>query len=372
MTENNFTTGQFDWELKFGDLSTGIMEEIKSSIISINVSYSMSLVTQLSVEIIDTNFDLLRNNYFIVGRDVLYRTQTQLGQFEGDKSMLGAPAASIRNNNNYLEQLLEIASVEVSPGSGSSPIIKLELRTKAVQQMKRDKEPGTIKGDGADFVIAAAQKYKLRYSVQKTSKNKQITKASGDQQADSTWTVMDSLASESKYLLFECDGVLFFVSPHRLIGKWGVFQTELEYIDPQNNKPFTSTFNYIPLRWPRNFLNEGFFNQLGNAYQLHQCPQVRQSEDDPLAAEGSATIDYISGMSLRPGMTVLLFGIPTFDGRPFLITEVSFNHFSREPVNISFSSPERPDGKIINYEVGNIFPSTNISDTYLYNSGGLI
>ena len=202
MTENNFTTGQFDWELKFGDLSTGIMEEIKSSIISINVSYSMSLVTQLSVEIIDTNFDLLRNNYFIVGRDVLYRTQTQLGQFEGDKSMLGAPAASIRNNNNYLEQLLEIASVEVSPGSGSSPIIKLELRTKAVQQMKRDKEPGTIKGDGADFVIAAAQKYKLRYSVQKTSKNKQITKASGDQQADSTLTVMDSLASESKYLLF--------------------------------------------------------------------------------------------------------------------------------------------------------------------------
>ena len=70
MTENNFTTAQDDWELLFGDLTTGIMEEIKSSIISINVSYSMTLVTQLSVEIVDTNFDLLRNNYFIVGRDV--------------------------------------------------------------------------------------------------------------------------------------------------------------------------------------------------------------------------------------------------------------------------------------------------------------
>lgn len=371
MTENNFTTAQDDWELLFGDLTTGIMEEIKSSIISINVSYSMTLVTQLSVEIVDTNFDLLRNNYFIVGRDVLYRTHVFTGKFNGDKSMLGTPTASIRNDNEWLQQLLEIASVEVSPGSGSSPIIKLELRTKAVQQMKRDKEPGTIKGDGSDFVIAAAKKYKLDYSVQKTSKKKQITKASGDTEADSTWTVMDGLASEAKYLLFECDGVLFFVSPHRLIGKWGLYQTQLDYIDPQTNKSFSATFNYIPLRWPRNYLSKNFVD-IGNAFQLHQCPQVRQSEDDPLGAEGSATIDYLSGICLRPGMTVLLFGIPTFDGRPFLITEVSFNHFSREPVNISFASPERPDGKIINYEVGQIFPSTGLAGSYLFKSGGLI
>lgn len=366
------TSGRDDWDLKFGDLSTGIMEEIKKSIISINVSYSMTLVTQLTVEVIDTNFDLMRNNYFIVGRDVLYSTQVYTGQFEADATMLGTPTSSTRNDNNYMEQLLEIASVEVSPGSGSSPIIKMEMRTKAVQQMKRDKNPGSLKGDGGDFVIQAAKKYKLRYSVQKTSKNKQITKASGDQEADSTWSVMDSLASEAKYLLFECDGVLFFVSPHRIIGKWGYFQTDLDYIDPQTNKSASHKFNYIPLRWPRNYgVEQKGFKDLGNKYQLYQCPQVRQSEDDPLAAEGSAMVDYMSGLSLRPGMTVLLFGIPTFGGRPFLITEVSFNHLSREPVNISFASPERPDGKIVDYPVGRIFPSTNINDTYLYEKGGL-
>lgn len=352
-----------DWSLEIGDLSTSQMMDIKNSIVSLSVSYSMSMVTQVTATLIDPNFTLLRNNYFIVGRDVTYRTMNWLGEARIEDTMYGSAFAEIREDNRWLLQRLEIASVQVGPGPGSSPSITIEMRTKAVQQMRRDKTPGAIKGNGSDWVMAVANKYQLKHAVQKTTKNKQINKASGDQQADSTWTVLENLASDAKYLLFECDGTLFFVSQYRLIGKWGAVQVNVDYTDPQTNRSSILPFNIIPLEWPPGITRSSpdlveLLGPTGGAFFLHQCPQLRQSEDDPLAADGNAQVDYISGTALRPGMTVMVFGIPMFENRPFLITDVSFDHLSREPVSISFASPEREDGKIMPYQVGPIFQAT--------------
>lgn len=349
-----------DWSITIGDLSIDQMSVIEDSIVSLNVSYSMSMVTQVTATLIDPHFFLTRNNYFIVGRDVIYRTMHWLGEANIDGTFYGDPAADLRSDNRWLEQKLEIASVQVGPGPGSSPSITLEMRTKAVQQMRRDKNPGAIKGNGSDWVIAVAKQYKLDHSVQRTTKNKQINKASGDQQADSTWTVLENLANDAKFLLFECDGRLFFVSQHRLIGKWGIAQLNVDYIDPQTNRSSVLPFNVIPLEWPPNITASSadlrdLLAPAADMFKLHQCPQLRQSEDDPLAADGNAQVDYVSGTALRPGMTVMVFGVPMFQNRPFLITEVSFDHLSREPVSISFASPEREDGKIMPYQVGSIF-----------------
>ena len=366
MSEQTFVPGylELDWNLAIGDLSTTTMADINDSIISLNVSYSMSMVTQVTATILDPNFTMTRNNYFIVGRDVQYRTTSWLGpaEYEGT-DFYGDASFDYRQDQKWLVQNLEIASVQIGPGPGSSPTVTIEMRTKAVQQMRRDKNPGAIKANGSDWVIAVAKQYKMKHAVQKTSKNKQINKASGDQQADSTWTVLENLANDAKYLLFEADGTLFFVSQHRLIGKWGVSQLALDYVDPQTNKSQIRSFNVIPLEWPPNISASSpdlrdIFAPTKGAFRLYQCPQLRQSEDDPLAADGSAEIDYISGSALRPGMTVLIFGIPMFANRPFLITEVSFDHLSRDPVSISFASPEREDGKIIPYKVGEIFSAT--------------
>lgn len=351
-----------DYELVIGDIPNSILDVINDSLLSLNVSYSMDMVTQVTATFLDPNFTMMRNNYFIVGRDVIYKTTSWIKSIDIDGEFYGDAALDFRDDQEWLYQALEIASVQVSPGPGSSPTITVEMRTKAVQQMRRDKNPGAIKSNGSDWVIAQAKKYKLKYAVQKTSKNKQINKASGDQQADSTWTVLENLAGEAKFLLFESNGTLFFVSQHRLIGKWGAVRQNIDYVNPQNNKSQILPFNIIPLEWPPNIASANsataeIFAPIKGAFRLYQCPQLRQSEDDPLAADGSAQIDYISGSALRPGMTVMLFGIPQFQ-KPFLITEVSFDHISREPVNISFASPEREDGKIVPYEVGTIVNAT--------------
>lgn len=353
----------YDWDIQIGDLSEGIMDDIKDSVLSLNVSYSMTMVTQVTATILDPNFTYTRNNYFVVGRDVLYKTTSWLGPADIQGDFYGDASSDYRADEKWLVQLLEIASVQIGPGPGSSPTITIEMRTKAVQQMRRDKNPGAIKANGSNWVIAVAKQYKLLHAVQNTSKNKQINKASGDQQADSTWTVLENLASDAKYLLFETDGRLFFVSQHRLIGKWGAHQINLDYVDPQTNKSKILPFNIIPLEWPPGIASKSndlksIFETTKGAFRLHECPQLRQSEDDPLAADGSAEIDYISGSALRPGMTVLMFGVPMFENRPFLITDVSFDHLSRNPVSISFASPEREDGKIVPYKIGEIYSAT--------------
>jgi len=365
MSDETFIPGylDYDWDLQIGDLSSGTMYDINNAILSLNVSYSMTMVTQVTATILDPGFTYTRNNYFVVGRDVIYKTTSWIGPADIQGEFYGNASFDYRVDQKWLVQSLEIASVQVGPGPGSSPTITIEMRTKAVQQMRRDKNPGAIKANGSDWVIAVANKYKLRYAVQRTTKNKQINKASGDQQADSTWTVLENLASDAKYLLFESNGILYFVSQYRLIGKWGAPQLNLDYVDPQTNKAQIRPFNIVPLEWPPDIASSSpqlrnIFQSIKGALRLHQCPQLRQSEDDPLAADGSAEIDYVSGSALRPGMTVLMFGVPMFENRPFLITEVSFDHLSRNPVSISFASPEREDGKIIPFQVGEIFKAT--------------
>jgi hypothetical protein len=355
--------GRDDFALLIGDLEYSALMQVKESLLSLNVSYSMNMVTQVTATLLDPNFTMTRNNYFVVGRTVQYATTRWLGSaYQDDGKFYGNASLDYRNDHDWRAQLLEIASVQVGPGPGSSPVVTIEMRTKAVQQMRRDKNPGSIKANGSDWVIAVAEKYGLFHQVQKTSKKKNINKASGDQQADSTWTVLENLASDAKFLLFESDSILFFVSQYRLIGKWGATQVELDYVDPQTNKSAILPFNVVPLEWPPR-ISDGdpnikkIFDSTRGAFQLFQCPQLRQSEDDPLAADGSAQIDYVSGAALRPGMTVLIFGVPMFENRPFLITEVSFDHLSRDSVNISFASPEREDGKIVPYEVGTIYPA---------------
>lgn len=365
MSDATFVPGylDYDWDLQIGDLASSTMKDLQESLLSLNVSYSMNMVTQVTATFLDPNFTYTRNNYFLVGRDVIYKTTSWIGPADIEGDFYGDASFDYRADQKWLVQLLEIASVQIGPGPGSSPTVTVEMRTKAVQQMRRDKNPGAIKANGSDFVIAAAKKYKLKYAVQRTTKSKQINKASGDQQADSTWTVLENLANDAKFLLFESDGRLYFVSQHRLIGKWGAHQINLDYVDPQTNKSQIRPFNIIPLEWPPNITSSSsqlrpIFASTKGAFRLYQCPQLRQSEDDPLAADGSAEIDYVSGSALRPGMTVLLFGIPMFENRPFLITEVSFDHLSRNPVSISFASPEREDAKIIPYQVGEIFSAT--------------
>jgi hypothetical protein len=176
-----------DWDIQIGDLKTAQMSKIKEAIASISVSYSISLVTQLSMTFIDTNMDMLENNYFIVGRDLIYRTKSLI------RSINDFSTRELTVDGYYI-QTMEIATVAIGPGSGSSVMVTVEARTKAHQQMKRDKKPPAasgssssttsysygVSGSGLSYIVNAAKKYGLRAVVEQSSNTKSISAGSGN------------------------------------------------------------------------------------------------------------------------------------------------------------------------------------------------
>lgn len=360
MTINPYST---QWDLLFGDLATAQMARIREAITSLSVSYSTSMCTQLTIELIDPNFEMLKSNYFIVGRDIVYRSKSFPTPGEVQIQL-----ASLYGN---LVHLFEIASVEVRSSSGSSPAISIQARTKAVQQMKRDKNPGSIKGKSSDYVAFAAQIYGLKPLIEKTSKSRQINKASGDRQADSTWDVLSNLAGDAKFMLYETDGMLFFCSMDFLMGRWGVVSMKHDQYTDSKNKKIQSPINVIPMAWPpftgsdreRKFYEAGGIQDRWPGISTTKydaiilpttMPTLRRSDNDPFVVSGSASVDRAAGTSLRPGMTIALGGIPTFEDI-YMITGVNFDHFSTNPVNIEFSKPEREGKYIQTYAVGPTF-----------------
>ena len=345
------------FDVSFGSVSANIRERINDSIISADVDYSMDAVTELTLKIIDRDFDQYRNaagtgkpknnlgfaaaNYFSIARDVTYVTKT-LRSAELSKD--GKVKVSL------LTILMEIAEVSCSQENGVSTIWTVKCRTKACQQMKRDKTPGSISGNGTVYVAAVAKKFGLKFVGEPTTKNKTISKASGEKEADSVWDVIQKLAGDANFKCFEMDGTLYFASMKWLMYKWGsealTYPHEVKIGDKTVKKQVTR--RYVPI----------MPGPYGRDFPAMKMPNMKKSDNTPMEAQGDAQIERTNGVSLRPGMTVFIGGIPTFTGY-YLITAVNFEERSPNPVGISFATPERkPKEKILNLPVGPLYANT--------------
>lgn len=328
-------------EIYIGSLSDGIMATIDHSITNVSVDYSMSEASQLSFDVVETmSIDFSKiitpegthprrlefgyNNYFNIGRDVIYETRT-LNEIS-DEFSTGA-------NLIKQSQLFEIATVTFAPGPGGSPTWQVKCFSKAIQQMKRDRNPGTIKGTGSTFVKLAAEKYGLKPFVQETSKKPSITKATGDKHADSLWDVLTRMASDAKFVIFEVDGYLVFASERYLMNKWGIDSGDtIQVKDPKTKKSKTQPAKYIPLQYPAVFKGTpGYFYAMG-------YPTINVSNNDPRYGDGSILVDRQNGTQIRPGMTAYIGDVPGSNGY-YLITAVSFNDRSPDPVSVEFRKP---------------------------------
>ena len=127
-----------------GSLSSGLMSNIDSSIISVSVNYSMNEASQLSFEVLEsmtTDYSRIateertfprvlnyaENAYFEVGRDVVYETTTLNDIFSSENS---TTTTQIKQ-----KQLFEISSVTFQQGPGGSPTWSIDCYSKAIQQM---------------------------------------------------------------------------------------------------------------------------------------------------------------------------------------------------------------------------------------------
>jgi hypothetical protein len=313
--------------------STNGRTDISRYITQLSVNYTMDMASQLSFDIVDVDLKMAQNNYFILGRDVIYETQT-ISSFD-----------SITSNPIFVNQLFEIANVSSSQGPGGSVTFNITCYTKAVQQMKRDKKSAaSINGQGTAFVREAAKRYGLKFYGQETTKKQKINKAGGDKQAESLWNVLQNLAGDAKFVLYEIDGYLVFASEQWLLYKWGIDSRTVPKFVKKNGRQVrvgNKTERWMPLQFPNS--GAGYVGRPG-VFKLTEHPTITKSENDPYAASGTCTVERVNATQLRPGMTVYVGLVPNMSGY-YLIESVSFNELVPDPVSVSFRTPTRDEEK---------------------------
>jgi hypothetical protein len=334
-----------DWDIVIGDLDTRQIAIIKESLLSMKVSYSMSEVTQLSINLIDPGFEMLKANYFSIGRDVIYRTKSMATK--NDLTQLAAP-------KNYYELKLEISSVSVSGGQGSSAFIQIEARSKPIQQMKRYKNANELKAAqakiaGKNSAIGFLQYICFSFGLELVadpliSKTSTINVSSdATKSSDSAWDVVSRIASDNNCAVFEVDGTLYVAKLKTLLGKWGTDNVVANIYNLKTNTISAENIAAVPIIYPH---PNGKMIALGNPryedFILTQMPQISKSDQDPYQCQASVQLDRFSGTSLRPGMTVALWGIPTLSD-VFIVSSVDYDEMSVGTVSVSLLKPERDD-----------------------------
>lgn len=337
--------------IRLANLSSQQMTNIDHSIIRVSIDYSMTMASELRFTVIDFNNEMTKKNYFVIGRDVVYTTQTAcpVDSFDG--------VESVSTGINYINLLFEIAEVSISQGPGNTPQVEVTCYSKAVQQMKRDRKPGEIKGSGSEYVKRAARKYGLRCFAEKSSQKVTINKASGDEQAESLWDVLSGIASEAKFVLFEADGILFFASQKFLLNKWGSNAVSVEQKGKKGKPSKFVTEKSIPIvNWKDSWtVNQGSVYSstvTAPAFELIEYPTFTTSANDPLDVTGSFSIARENGSKFRPGMTIELIGFPGEIDDKYLVDSVAFEDKVPDPVQISFRKPEKKPKDIKDIPIG--------------------
>lgn len=342
--------------IQIASLSTQQVQEIVEAITSLEVSYSIDEASQISFQVIDPQFKMAENGYFTVGREIIFTASTvspflvnRFGKFITDYADGGEFARA--------SLFYEMASVTVGQNGSNSPTWTIKARPKAVQQMKRDRQPKNIKGSGSEFVQNAARKYGLFAITQNTNKSYKINSANGSQQATSTWDAMKSIADEAEFVLFEADGVLYFGQEKWLLNKWGTHSSGgnqlfdsrgRAVLDKNGNIRFRPYKRFIPISWPPGS------SKLNEDFRLIEIPNITQSDNDAYIADGSFNCERMNGTRMRPGMTVKFINIPNFAGE-YIVTQVSYREQSTDPVSVSFRTPAKlEDEKIKDIAIGTV------------------
>lgn len=269
--------------LFIGDVGTFAANQINQSIRKLDLSWTLDLVSEMTFEVVDKDLYLQSRNSFLIRRDVLY---------END--------------------LFEMSNISIRQDQGLSPIVTIRARKKVLQLMKRDKNPESYGGTSAtDFARLVAQRYKLDFVGEPTSKSTVIGKSSGSNSDDSVYDVLKKSANDANFVVFESNNTLYFASEQWLLGKWA----------------------NVPITWP-NYPSTSAFYTFG-------IPECEKSDDDPYAASFKMLVNRQNGKQLRPGMTIVLSGINGFDGS-YLITEVSYEEGQLGPVSVSCRTPVKP------------------------------
>lgn len=294
--------------LQISNLYGESVETFKNNLISVSVDYGMDIDNEITIDVLDEDYKMFESNYFVVRTDITYR------------------------GRRY-----EISNVSAGPGQGGSPIITVKARNKGIQQMRRDKTPGSVTGSsGYEFAGNAAKKFGFDFVGQKTSKTKSTFQARTGDGEESVYDVLKRTAGNNQFVVFEVDNVLVYGSQEFLLWKFG----NTLMAGPGSKKYVPLLFS--PGKTPRELASIFLLGNSNEYFELETWPEFNTAENEPLAADGACNVLMPQGAALRAGHTAVVGPFPTYFFGGYLITRVSFNEGSPAPVQITYRTPEEP------------------------------
>jgi hypothetical protein len=367
--------------LSIVDLNSKQLAEIANSVTSLEVSYTMDFASEISFSVLDPDFKMLKNNYFQIRRQVNYRnTLFEISAVDVDRSEGGSPLIKISARTAVLQQMKRDKQPETFANVSATQYAdivasRFNLKLFAESTVKRqsiikaknansDESTWTVLkrlADDLQFVcfessgtlFFCSQQFLLGKIgvdpvpptlVSTTKFEYPGVPVKRPDRNDSVKTVQQRLLDLGYKFAGGADG-FFGPVTEGIVKQYqrenGLVQDGI--VGPATwSKLFTSDptgastqgTKYIPFEWPK--------TEKGNRFILLDQPKFRRSDDDPLQGDGSLTVDRKNGTQLRPGQTVGIKGVPTFEGL-YLITECRFSEASPDPVGISFRTPEKPD-----------------------------
>jgi hypothetical protein len=239
--------------------------------------------------------------------------------------MLSKNVFSLRRLLAYKNVWYEVAAAEVRQGSASEELT-IEFRSLGIQSLKRDKGQASFPGmSSTTFASIKAKEFGMAFFGESTPPKNTIVRVSNDKTDESTWDVLKRLASDNQFYLFETDQRLFFTSLQYLAGKFAVRSST------------TSGFLATSIYW-----NQDPPTPASGAGALGcrclTCPTMRRSDDDPDASGVDFQLERSNGLLFRPGMTVFVEGVPTFND-VYVISEVRWNEGETSSVSLSGIAP---------------------------------
>ena len=250
--------------------------DIRESVVSLQYELSADLVSQIKFTVHDPDFEMYNRNYFAIGRRVVY---------------------------NGVE--FEIAAVALIYQSLSK--CEVTARTKSIQEMRRDVSRVSL-GNVSPTQIAAraAAEFGLGFYGEASAANGTVVRQETDGVTESTYEVLQRLARDLQFRVFETKGVLMFASERDIVD----FQPRIFInIPPESDEPF-----YVV------------------------SMNVRKTVDGKKPATIQLNLlKNESTIQMFPGMGMLVNGINGFE-YPFMLDRISFDANPNGLVQVSGTS----------------------------------
>jgi cell wall-associated NlpC family hydrolase len=260
--------------------------DVAEAVTSATLSLSSTEATQLDITLVDDGWDVLRSGLFSAG------TPTKAG-----------------SRCDFANLDLEVRAIEVAP-RGVDNALRITARSLGVGKLKRARGALVRKNlTPSQFVKLEAKRAGLKCIAQPSPKRKSIARQTG-KDAETSWDTCQRLAKELGYVCFEAAGTLYFGRPTWL----------------------TERTKELRVTW-KGAKTDGAIDAL---------PTCRRSGDDrKLVATVEAMLRGDLGEDARPGMALILAGVPTFDGR-YMVDTVTLPLAEEAAATVSASTPENP------------------------------